>query len=64
MQFRFSILGWAHLCQMRNLVCPKVSRAVVKCAEARDRFDCKYVKYYYNFTQPFFNLLFAHLFQF
>lgn len=55
MQFRFSILGWAHLCQMRNLVCPKVSRAVVKCAEARDRFDCKYVKYYYNFTQPFFN---------
>ena len=44
MQSRFSISGWAHLCQVRNLVCPKVSRAVIKCAEARDRFDCKYVK--------------------
>jgi len=34
--------GWAHLCQMRNLVCPSVSRAVVKCAEARDKYDCNF----------------------
>lgn len=34
--------GWAHLCQMRNLICPAVSHAVVKCAEARDKFDCNF----------------------
>ena len=33
--------GWAHLCKMQNLVCPAVSHAVVKCAEARDKYDCK-----------------------
>ncbi|XP_067053243.1 uncharacterized protein [Acropora muricata] len=34
--------GWAHLCKMKNLVCPAVSHAVVKCAEARDKYDCNF----------------------
>ncbi|KAL9974081.1 hypothetical protein ACROYT_G011080 [Oculina patagonica] len=30
--------GWAHMCQIKNLVCPKVARAMMKCE--RDKHSC------------------------